>query len=134
MSMDEKTTSAAQGAEAARKGPIPPDAPAEAPGAKPRRKESKELKGLLKAERAASKAASKLSRAVARGVEEYRRRSEKSARKRKDGAVADLARNVASSVGEAVRGASEVPAQLTRAIDPKTVRRAIKALRSPFRR
>jgi hypothetical protein len=114
----------------------PPLEAAEAPRPEAQRKESKELRGLLRAERATTKAASRLTRAVARGLEEYQRRSEKSANKRRDGAIHDMARNAAAAVGEVMREASEVPSDLAKAISPrpKVVRRVLRALRSSFRR
>ena len=103
---------------------------------KKKKKYSKGTKDVQRMERRASKASQRLARAVADGMSTYRKKSSKSARKKRDGAVVDFIPNAAEGLGKSVRVASRVPADLAKAVNTKRVRRQMRAvvrMMRPFR-
>jgi hypothetical protein len=103
-----------------------------------KRKVSRDLGAVEEAERAASKAAHRVARAVEKGVAAYREERDRSARKKRDGALRDLAANAAHGVAETLREASKAPADLAGALDSRQVRklmrRGVSTVLSPFSR
>jgi len=91
-----------------------------------KRKTSRGLRELQRLERRLSKAAHRSAHAVERGVAEYRRRRDRSAGKKRDGALWDMPRNSAEALATSLREASRVPVDLVRAVDTKTARRALR--------
>ncbi len=91
---------------------------------KGRRKVSRELRDVEQMERHLSRAAQRTARAVAEGLDSYRRRRRRSARRKRDGALRDLPRNAAAGMAETMRVISRVPVDLARAADTPVVRRA----------
>ena len=86
---------------------------------KKKRKYSRGLKDVGRLERGAAKAARRMSRALDRGLLEYRRRSNRSARKRRDGAIRDGLENWSRALGKALRASSRAPYDLVRPITTK---------------
>src|SRR5262245_26223267 len=82
-----------------------------------KRKVSRDLGAVQEAERAASKAAHRVAHAVEKGVAAYREERDRSARKKRDGALRDLAANAAHGVAETLREAAKAPADLAGALD-----------------
>jgi hypothetical protein len=103
---------------------------------KKKRKYSRGLKELQNGERDVAKASRRLARAVAEGFTTYYRRDRKSSRKKRDGAIRDAVKNWAKGLGKAAKKGSDVPFDLAKALDTKTVRRnvrsAIRFLAPPF--
>ena len=109
----------------------PSQAPAEAQAEKKKRRKKRRrtswgLRDLQGMERDLGRAAHRTARAVERGLAEYRRRSDRSARKRRDGALWDMPRNTAEGMATAMRVASRVPVDLVRAVDTKTARSVVR--------
>lgn len=77
-----------------------------------KRRYSKSLKRLGNAERWVGKAAYRMADALASGLQEYRTKSDKSARKKKDGALRDLFRNAIKGMSKTMSKASKVPSDL----------------------
>ena len=103
---------------------------------KKKKKYSKGTKDIQRMERRASKASQRLARAVADGLPAYRKKSNKSARKKRDGAVVEFIPNAAEGLSKSMRVASRVPADLAKAVNTKRVRRQMRAvvrIMRPFR-
>lgn len=78
-------------------------------GKRKKRRYSSGLKEVQKAELGLVKASQRLSRAAERGLRTYRKRRDKSARKRKDGAIRDALENWSRGLGRAMRVGSDAP-------------------------
>jgi hypothetical protein len=76
---------------------------------------STESKAARQLERGVSKASQRMARAVELGLDNWQRQREKSARKKRDGAVRDALRNSASTAGTIVKEASWATSDLFRA-------------------
>ena len=105
---------------------------------KRRRKVSRELRDVEQMERYLGRAAQRTARAMAEGLDTYRRRRRRSARKKRDGALRDMPENAAAGMAETLRVMSRVPVDLARAADTPTVRRVLyfgtRMMRLPLRR
>lgn len=88
-----------------------------------KRKYSKGLKELQQLERTVSKTSNRVARAVAKGMSTYRKRSDKSALKKRDGSIRDFAVNIAAGLGKTLRVLSGVPADLAKGLDTKRTRK-----------
>lgn len=107
---------------------VPDGAPSPSPqGRKKKRKVSRELEDLQRWERRASKAAHRLARAVERGMATYRRRRDRSASRKRDGALRDLPVNVAEGMAASLREASRLPVDLARGLDSRAVVRVARS-------
>lgn len=84
-------------------------------------------KDVQTANRGLMKASARLARAVAVGMTSYFDRSEKSARKRRDGANRDLAKNVTKALSKSIRRASEAPFDIARRLPNVTLNRQFRA-------
>ena len=90
---------------------------------KKRKKYSRGLRDIQRAERRVSKAADRLTRAARKGTRTYRKRRNKSARKRRDGAVTDVFINLSEGAADAFASGAPVITDLTRAVQPRRLRR-----------
>jgi len=90
-----------------------------------RKRYSSDLKDAQKNEQAASRAGQRLAQAVADGFGEYRRRRDRSAERKKDGAIKDFVRNVGRGAEEALRTGARVPSDLTRYATKKRLTRLV---------
>jgi hypothetical protein len=81
------------------------------------------LKELQQLERTVSKTSNRVARAVAKGRATYRKRSNKSAVKKRDGSLRDFAANIATGLGKTLRVLSGVPADLVKGLDTKGARK-----------
>jgi len=72
------------------------------------------------------KASRRLVRAVARGMSTYLKESNKSARKKRDGAMRDFNLNVADAIGTSLREASGITADLARSLNTRGWRRSMR--------
>ncbi|MDA8018889.1 MAG: hypothetical protein MPN21_15720 [Thermoanaerobaculia bacterium] len=88
---------------------------------KRRKKYSKGLRDIQRLERGLSKASHRMVSAVEKGMRTYRKRSEKSARKAKDGALRDSLVNVAVASSETLAESAKVPLDLMESVDTKRV-------------
>jgi hypothetical protein len=78
------------------------------------------------AQRGLARASLRVARAVAAGMETYLDERDKSASRKRDGALRDLHLNVADAVGTILRESKDVPRELARGIDTRETRRAIR--------
>ena len=93
---------------------------------KKKRKYSKGLKDLQQLERTVSKTSRRVARAVAKGMTTYRKRSNKSALKKRDGALRDFAVNFADGISKTMRMLSAVPADLAKGLNTKRARKRVR--------
>lgn len=100
---------------------------------KGRKRYSSGLKDPQKLEEGTSRAGQRLAQAVADGFGEYRRRRDRSAERKKDGAIKDFVRNVGRGAEEALRTGAKVPSDLTRYATKKRLTRLV-FLPPPFAR
>src|SRR5215831_17025018 len=89
-------------------------------------KYSRGLKDLQKSSRGVAKVSSRLARSVAKGVDGYRKASDKSARKKRDGAIRDFNINVAKGMTRSLRTSSRIPVDLAQAFDQRGSRRFVR--------
>lgn len=90
------------------------------------RKYSKRRKNLQELERHASKGLHRLVKSVEAGVREWREATDRSARKRKDGALRDALENSARAVSKQIRVASRVPQDAARALRSLKITKALR--------
>ena len=95
---------------------------------KKKNKYSKHLKELQKLERGSTKAARRVAKAVSIGLRTWEARSERSAKKRKDGAFKDSVVNSTAAVGEAVRIASKAGVDFVEEVQPVLTKKRGKQL------
>ena len=74
------------------------------------------MRDSARTERAVSKASWRVTDAVAIGIDKYRKDSDKSARKRRDGAIKDFPKNLAKAAGKTVRKASWIGNDVAKAL------------------
>ncbi len=103
-----------------------------------KRRYSRGLKDPQRMHRGWTTAATRLAEAAAVGLGDYRDRSEKSARKKRDGAIRDGMENWARAMGKAMKKASKVPGDLVKPINTKAMQRTarvmVRLLAFPFAR
>jgi hypothetical protein len=92
---------------------------------KGKRKYSRNVKDPQKLEVDASRAAHRLARAVADGFSEYRSERNKSARRKRDGAIKDAVRNTGRGLSEAIDTAARAPRDLTQRATTKRLSRLL---------
>lgn len=90
---------------------------------KGKKKYSRGLKDPQKLEVDASRAAHRIARAVADGFSEYRSERDKSARRKRNGAIKDAVRNTGRGLSEAIDTAARAPRDLTRRATTKRLSR-----------
>ena len=94
-------------------------------GGRGKKRYSSGLKDGQKLEEGASRAAQRVAQAVADGFGEYRRRRDRSAERKKDGAVKDFVRNLGRGAEEALRTGAKAPTDLTRYLTKKRLTRLV---------
>ena len=95
-------------------------------GKKKKRKYSRGLRDLQVSGRRMTKISGTVTRAVSKGLRAYRKASDKSARKKRDGAIRDLGLNVAKGASKLLRSSSSVPYDLARAMNRRGLRRSVR--------
>jgi len=110
---------------------VPPVAPPLAVGAvvkpgKKKRKYSRGLKDLQQLQRTVSRTSTRVARAVAKGMATYRKRSNKSARKKRDGALRDFGVNFAAGLSKTMQILSAVPSDLAAGLNTKRTRKRLR--------
>jgi hypothetical protein len=109
--------------EDAKQAAAPSPAPAE-DGAKPKKKKySRRYRDAQKLEEGFTRTGERLAKAVADGLFEYRRRRNRSARKKRDGAIKDAVRNWGRGLQEALVTAAKAPRDLTKPLSSKRLRK-----------
>ena len=129
--MTDQEHTPAEGAETAAGNPTPVMPVVLKEKKKKKYKYSRGLKSFQVTGRGMNKVSSRLVRAVAKGVDTFRKESDKSAEKQRDGAIRDLGLNTAKSMTKVLQMSSRIPYDLAKALDQpssrKQVRRQIKA-------
>jgi hypothetical protein len=95
-------------------------------GKKKGKKKRKYSRGLKKAQiagRRSLKGLNRLARAVSKGFALFRKRSNKSSRKKRDGMLRDLTLNVGRGAGRTLRVSSVVPLNLAKAVQGPGLRK-----------
>lgn len=103
---------------------------ADVPTTKPRRKRkySKNLRDIQKFERNASRALQRVAGSVEAGVREWRKATNRSARRKRDGAIRDALDNYAKATGKQLRVMSRAPADLVRAFRSLRISKIVRRL------
>ncbi len=83
---------------------------------KKKRKYSRGLKELQQNGRSLAKVSDSLARSVSKGIRTYRKASDKSAQKTRDGAMRDFGLNLAKGLSKSLRTSSSVPEDLAQAM------------------
>ena len=84
------------------------------------------LKQVQKLERGLSTASQRASRAMEKGLKTYRKRRNKSARKKRDGALRDALQNWSIGLGRALRVGSDAPYDVTRELNTSRFTRRLR--------
>jgi hypothetical protein len=92
---------------------------------KDKRRYSSRLKGVQRLEQGVARAAERITHGLAEGTAKYRKAADKSARKKKDGALKDAFKNVAKAGGKTMRIASKAPGDVTKKIKTRELIRVI---------
>jgi hypothetical protein len=95
-------------------------------GKRKKRKYSSGLKEVQKAELGFVKASQRLSRAAERGLRTYRKRRDKSARRKKDGAIRDALENWSRGLGRALRVGSNAPYDFAKEVNTRRFSRQLR--------
>ena len=95
-------------------------------GKKKKRRYSRGLRDLQVSGRRMAKVSGTLTQAVAKGTRAYRKASDRSARKKRDGALRDLGLNAAKGTSKLLRASSSVPYDLARAMNRRGLRRSVR--------
>jgi hypothetical protein len=90
---------------------------------KRKRRYSRGLRDLQQMERRLTRSARRMSRSADKGMASYWKRREKSARKKRDGALRDFIPNSGWAMSRAMREASPLPYDLARAMSTRGTRR-----------
>jgi hypothetical protein len=95
---------------------------------KKRRKKrySRGLRDMQTTNRAVARVSRRLMRAVARGMARYVKESDKSARKKRDGALRDFGLNAADALGASLRVSSGIPRDIADAFNTRGWRRSLR--------
>ncbi len=93
---------------------------------KRKKRYSQGFKDIQIMERRLTRASHRMAQSIDEGMDTYRKARNKSARKKRDGAIVDFVPNVAKGAGKTLRTASLVPYDLARASYPKIARRIVR--------
>ena len=95
---------------------------------KKKRKYGPGLRSVQELERGMSEAGETLAKAVSRGLTVYRKRSNKSSRKRRDGAIRDAVQNWTKAVGKTVRDASDAPYDMVKTLNSNKISKQLRGV------
>lgn len=93
-----------------------------------KRKYSRGLKGFGQLQRGAVRSSWRLGDAVASGLNRYRKRNDKSSRKRRDGALRYMFKNASRGAGKTLQKSGKAPFDLVRHLSTKVVWRQTRPL------
>ena len=89
-----------------------------------KRRYSRGMRDLQVVGRRSTKVTERVARALLKGMRTFRKESDKSARKRRDGALRDVNRNVAKGLGRMLRSSRDLPLDIAKALDTRGLRRS----------
>lgn len=93
---------------------------------KKKRRYSSGLKDIQIAGRRMSRISSRTTRAVSKGINGFRKASNKSSQKKRDGALRDFPVNLAKGMSRGLRAASPIPHDIARSFDTRSSRRFVR--------
>ena len=99
---------------------------------KKKKKSTRGLKSIQQLEQGYSRASRRLADGLSEGYDVYYKKRNKSARKRKDGALRDFPDNFSYAVSEGLRTASRAPYDFTREINTNLLTRQIRDFAAGF--
>lgn len=97
---------------------------------KKKRKYSRRLKGLQQQLRSGTKVTDRLFDAISAGIGKYRKRSDRSSEKKRDGLLKDIFKNSASGLGASLKKSSKVPSLLAKSVNKKAIKRQVNLLKA----
>ena len=95
---------------------------------KKKKKYSKGGKDAQRAERGLTRASARIAHAVSLGLTDFDKRSRKSSRKRRDGAMVDSLQNAAKGSSKALKKAADAPKDLAKKLKVKRLRKPARSL------
>lgn len=95
---------------------------------KRRRRYTRGLRDFQQLGRGVVRASDRIADAVAAGLTDFRKRSNRSARRRRDGALRDALPNLSRAMGETLRRSADAPYDVTRRIYTNWVARQVRAV------
>jgi hypothetical protein len=93
---------------------------------KKKRRYSRGLGDLQRSGRSFNKLSARVVKAIYKGYSTFYEASDKSARKKRDGALRDLAKNLGKAAGKALRASSRLPADWGKMMRTGSARRALR--------
>lgn len=93
---------------------------------KKKRKYSRGLKDIQVAGRRIAKISDDMARSTSKGIQAYRKASNKSAGKKRDGMLKDLGVNLGKAISKSLRASSDLPGDIAKAFDTRGTRRQIR--------
>jgi hypothetical protein len=93
---------------------------------KKKKKYSRGLEDLQRTGRGLTRVSSRIARSVFKGMKAFRKASDKSAGKKRDGALRDLVLNMGKASSKSLRVVSGVPRDLTKALNRRGGRRVMR--------
>ena len=91
---------------------------------KRKRRYSRGLSDFQRTTRGLSKVSASMARSFYKGADEFRKVSDKSARKKRDGALRDLGLNIAKALSESLSASSRIPQDIAKTLDTRSMRRS----------
>jgi len=101
---------------------------------KKKRRYSKGLEEIQQMERHLTRASHRMARGVEKGIANYRIKSIKSTKKKKDGAIRDFIPNSGIAITHALKEVGPVPHDVARAMNTKPMRKRVRRQLRGFRR
>ena len=93
---------------------------------KKKRRYSRGLEDIQRSGRGFARISSRVMRSVSKGMEEFRKASDKSSYKKRDGALRDLVLNMGKASSKSLRVSSRVPRDLAKAMNQRSGRRVFR--------
>ena len=93
---------------------------------KKKKRYSRGLRDLQQTGRGLSKVSTRLTRSVYKGMQEFRKATDKSASKKRDGALRDLGLNMGKSASKSLRISSRIPLDIAKAMNRRSRRRILR--------
>jgi hypothetical protein len=93
---------------------------------KKKRRYSRGLRDVQVAGRRMTRVSSRTARAVVKGMNAFRKASDKSARRKRDGVIRDFGLNAAKGMTRSLRASSRIPLDFAKAFDTRASRRFVR--------
>jgi hypothetical protein len=100
---------------------------------KKKKRYSREYKEIQRVERHFTRSSHRAAKAMEKGASSYNKRRDKSARRKRDGAVLDFFSNSGWATSKSFREISPIPYDMAKAMDSKSVRRQLRRASRAFK-